>query len=142
VPQLIGWKERVTFPEWGLRGVKAKIDTGARSSAIHVAQYQLVEEASGMMAMIDLSGHRRFRPKVSAIAVPVLGMIAVKNSGGVVEMRPVVDALIRLGTVEKTIRLTVTDRSTMLFPLLLGRTALSDDFLVDVGRKYLLNRSK
>ena len=97
-PLLIGWKEYVAFPEWDLRRVRAKIDTGACTSALDVAGYEL--EA---------------------------------------ERRPVVEAMVRLGPVEKRIRLTVTRRSTMRFRMLLGREALRGQFVVDVRRKYVFS---
>ena len=69
-------------------------------------------------------------------------MVAVKNSAGLSEQRPLIEALVRLGPVAKRIPLTVTNRSGMLFRVILGRRALASDFVVDVGKKYLLRRDQ
>lgn len=132
----IGWKERIDFPEWRLRRVRAKIDTGARSSALGVAHYTLADTPDGPVVEIDLTGLRRTKHK--QITVPVLKMVLVKNSGGCSERRPMIEALVRIGPVEKRIRLTLTDRATMRHPMLLGRTTLAGDFVVDVAGRDLL----
>jgi hypothetical protein len=65
-------------------------------------------------------------------------MTVVRNSGGTLEQRPVIEAVVRLGDVEKKIQLTLTCRSGMRCRMLLGRQALAGDFVVDVARKYVL----
>ncbi len=139
---LIGWKEYVDFPEWGLRRVKAKVDTGARTSALDVARYVLERRAGGLVARMELALNRRRPDRLAAVETPVLRLAVVTSSDGVREERPVIEALVRLGPVEKRIRLTVTDRSGMLFPMLLGREALAGSFVVDVGRKYVLGKRR
>jgi len=64
----------------------------------------------------------------------------VRNSGGIPEYRPLIEASIRLGPVTKRVQLTVANRSGMLFRMILGRKALDGDFIVDVSKKYLLRR--
>ncbi len=136
---LIGWKEFVEFPEWGIRRVKAKIDTGARTSALGVVRYHLVRTgASGLAAELHLALNRKHPERVRVITVPVLGLIVVRNTSGQPEQRPLIEATVRLGPLTKRIRFTVADRSAMRFPMILGRKALEGDFCVDVSRKYLL----
>jgi hypothetical protein len=137
-PLLIGWKEYVDFPDWGLRRVRAKVDTGACTSALDVLRYRLEETAAGRVAHLELALNRRHPDRLTLVQAPVLDTVAVKNSGGRREYRPVVEALIRLGPVLKRIRLTVANRSGMRYPMLLGRRALAGDFIVNVTRKYLL----
>jgi hypothetical protein len=138
-PLLIGWKEYLDFPEWQLRRVKVKIDTGARTTALGVRHYELFPTAAcGLEAELHLAPYRRHPERVRVVRVPVPRLVRVRNSGGVDEQRPLVEAEIRLGPVRKRITLTVTTRSGMLFPILLGRKALEGDFVVDVSRKYLL----
>ncbi len=140
-PLVIGWKEYVDFPEWSLRRVKAKIDTGARTSALDVPSYDLEEvPGGGLVARLRLSLRRRGPAQLVEVRVPVLGTVVVSNSGGMREQRPLLEAEIRLGPVRKRIRLTVTNRAGMRFRMLLGREALHGDFVVDVGKKYLLRR--
>ena len=69
-------------------------------------------------------------------------MVIVKNTGGVSEQRPLIETTIRLGPVTKRVRLTVTHRSGLRFPVILGRKALEGDFIVDVSKKYLLRSNK
>jgi len=140
-PLLIGWKEYVDFPEWGIRHVKIKIDTGARTSALGVVSYDLrQEEGQGLMAELRLALRRRHPEQLVVVRTPVLRMVVVSNSGGMKEERPLVETRLRLGGVTKTVALTVTNRAAMLFPVILGRRALAGDFLVDVSQKYLLRK--
>jgi hypothetical protein len=138
---LIGWKEYVEFPEWGLRRVRAKIDTGARTSALGVQSCRVEQGSGGAVLLLELALHRKKPGRVLGVRVPVVATVVVKNSGGQTEHRPVIETLLRLGPVNKRIRLTVTDRSTMRYPVLLGRLALAGSFAVDVTQKYLLKKT-
>jgi hypothetical protein len=140
-PLRIGWKEYLDFPEWHIRHVKVKIDTGARTSALDVVSYELAEvDGKGLVARLQLALHRKHPERLTVVEAPVQRMIVVKNSAGMPEQRPLLEALIRLGPVSKRIALTATNRSGMLFRMILGRQALKGDFIVDVGEKYLLRR--
>jgi hypothetical protein len=134
----VGRREYVEFPDWGVGRVKAKVDTGARTSALGVARYELERSGEAVTARLHLRRGRRRAGEVKVVETPVVGMAIVKNSGGTREQRPVVEVTVRLGPVAKRIRLTVTDRTGMLCPMLLGREALRDSFVVDVRGKYLL----
>jgi hypothetical protein len=138
-PLVIGWKERADFPDWKVRRVKVKIDTGARTSAIDVTSYELRTVAGqGLVAELRLALHRRRPDRVTIVQTPVLEMVVVSNSSGMREQRPLIETTIRLGPITKRVRLTVTNRSGMRFPVILGRKALEGEFLVDVSRRYLL----
>jgi hypothetical protein len=142
-PVAIGWKEYVDLPDWDLRRIKAKVDTGARTSVLDVAGYDLVEvPGRGLVARLRLVLHRKHPERVTVVEAPVLRMVHVRNSGGVQEQRPLLETTLRLGPVCKRIRLTITNRAHMRFRMLLGRHALAGDFVVDVGQKYLLKRRK
>jgi hypothetical protein len=138
VPRVIGWKEYVEFPDWGLRRVKAKIDTGARTSALGVMGYELQESPDGLVAVLRLAPSRRHPERVAVVRAPVLRTVVVRNSGGVKEHRPLVETRVKLGPVTKVVRLTITYRSGMLLPMILGRQALAGEFIVDVSRKFVL----
>jgi hypothetical protein len=136
---LIGWKEYVDFPDWGLRQVKVKIDTGARTSALGVVSYELHQtDGGGVVARLRLAPYRKRPDKVTVVEVSVLGMVVVSNTGGTREERPLLETTVRLGPVSKRIQVTITNRGNMRFPMILGRKALEGDFVVDVSRKYLL----
>jgi hypothetical protein len=126
------------------------VDTGAWSSALDVGGYELEHTSQGAVVRLHLDvdhyrsrkGDASRRPNVIDVRAPVVAMAAVCNSGGQREVRPVVEAMVRLGAVQKTIRLTLTNRSSMRCRMILGREALAGTFLVDVGSKYLLRRKK
>jgi hypothetical protein len=140
VTTLIGRKEYVAFPDWNLRRLRAKIDTGAYSSALDADGYDIVESPAGPVARIRLVLSRRQKQRVRIVEAPVLRFTRVTCSSGVCEQRPVVAARIRLGPVEKTIRLTLTNRATLRHRMLLGREALNGTFLVDVSQRYVWGR--
>ena len=107
-PLPIGWKERLDFPEWGLRRVRVKIDTGAFTSALGAAECELVEADGQRLVRLRLALNRRRPDRVTVVEAPVLRMVHVTNSGGGREERPMIEAAVRLGPVEKRIRLTIT----------------------------------
>jgi hypothetical protein len=138
-PLLIGWKERLDFPAWGIRRVKAKVDTGARTSALDTVSYELYQaDGVGLCVRLRLALHRKHQGELRVVEAPVLRMVVVRNSAGMCEQRPLIEADIVLGPVRKRIGLTVTNRAGMRFRVILGRLALADDFVVDVSKKYLL----
>jgi len=137
-PLLIGWKEYVDFLDWRVHRVKIKIDTGARTSALGVVTYDLKESDAGRIATIRLALHRKHPERITTVRMPVLRMVVVRNSTGMCEKRPLIETMVRVGPVEKLIRLTLTHRDGLRFPMILGRTALEGDFVVDVSKKYLL----
>jgi hypothetical protein len=140
---VVGWKEYVDFVDWKLRRVKAKIDTGARTSALDVLSYELHDSATlGLTATLKMALDPRHPERLLDIVVPVLRMAVVSNSAGMREQRPVVETTIRLGLVTKRVRLTITNRAGMRFRMILGRKALEGDFVVDVAKKYLLRNIK
>ena len=143
-PVRIGWKEYLDLPELGIFRLKAKADTGARTSALHVDSLTVVETLPDgtEIAEVEIGVDRR-RPERRVIArVALLGRMRVKDSGGHPELRPWIETEIVLGPVRKRIRLTLTDRSGMLFRMILARKALEGDFVVDTSRKYLLGKRK
>jgi hypothetical protein len=141
-PLTIGWKERVDFVDWGIRRVKAKIDTGARTSALGVESLQLYDEDGIRIAELGLALNRKHPERKVVVRVPVLKMIRVCNSGGQREERPLVEAQLRIGPIVKPVYFTVTRRDCMVCPMILGRGALNGDFVVDVAYKYLLRAEK
>lgn len=141
---VIGWKEYLALPELGIPRIKAKVDTGARSSALHVEGLTVLERHADGTSRVGfevplgrLEPIRRVR-----CTAHVLREARITDSSGDSEIRPVIVTEMRLGPVHKRIVLTLTDRAGMLFRMLLGRKALEGDFLVDASRKYLLGRRR
>jgi len=133
---VVGALERVDIPAWGMRGVHARIDTGARTSALHVDA--LRELGAGRVEFVlgaDGTGAQRRAP----IEAPVARRARVRSTSGKLETRIFVTARIVLGESEHRIEIGLVDRSRMQNPMLLGRSALAGRFLVDPGRRYLLS---
>jgi hypothetical protein len=95
-------------------------------------------DGQGLVAELRLALDRKNRGKWKVVHWPVVEMVAVRNSSGLREQRPVVETTLQLGPVLKRVRLTITNRSHMRFRMILGRKALENDFIVDVSKQYLL----
>lgn len=126
--QVIGWREWVVFPDWSLR-IRAKADTGARSSAIDCAE---ISELPGNRVRFTVRLDRNDR-KLITLEAPVKLRKRVRSSSGQGNDRIFVETVMRLGEVEKTIVLSLVSRKTMIHRLLLGREALAGHFVVDSG---------
>jgi predicted deacylase len=138
----VGWVERVSLPSLGVDRLRAKIDTGARTSALHVTRMTTVGMTDGphRRPIVELTlpaGSRRGAPPAT-VRVLVRDHVQVKDTSGRTERRPVIETTLRLGSIERRIRITLTNRGDMLFPLLIGRTALSPGVVVDPTRRLLL----
>ncbi|WP_193212295.1 ATP-dependent zinc protease family protein [Luteolibacter marinus] len=137
----IGWAEYIDYPEWGIDGVKAKIDTGARSSALHVEN---LEDLGDGRVEFDVVYSRRKPFKRKRVTAPVVKWARVRSSTGHFQKRCFVMARIRIGEEECEVEISLVSRDKMLFRMLLGRKALEHRFLVDVSRRNVLSsrRSK
>ncbi len=131
---LIGWREYVVLPEWGVSHIKAKADTGARTSAIDVAN---IEEIGPDRVRFDLVIDRGTPVRTATIETDIVRRTRVKSSFGAAHDRLVVRTLIQLGPVRKSVDLSLVCRRNMLCRMLLGRAALEPEFVVDPGRRYL-----
>ena len=136
----VGWCERVALPELGVDGLQAKIDTGARSSALHVASLRELGRTPEGRARLEIEVPTGTRGRFQRVEVEVREHAQVRDSGGHAERRPVIETLLRLGTSERRVRVTLTSRGDMLFPMLVGRTALGDEVRVHPSRRFLLGR--
>lgn len=134
---VIGWSEYLDFPEWGIRGLKAKVDTGARTSALHVEDLEVIGHDRVRFDVI-ISSRKPFRYRTVECRIVKWGR--VRSSTGEYSERCFVSTLVRIGPVEKEIEVSLVSREKMLFRMLLGRKALEHDFLVDVGRRSLLTQ--
>jgi hypothetical protein len=136
----VGWCEWVALPELGIGHLHAKIDTGARTSALHVRAMRQVGERGGrpLLEVRLPTGRRPSSGKSRVARVEVEEWITVRDSGGHEERRPVITTTVTLGPVSRRVRVSLTDRGDMLFPMLVGRTALGEDFVVDAAARDVL----
>lgn len=133
----IGWREWVSLPELGVPAIKAKIDTGARSSALHAFDLERFDVDG--VAHVRFAVHpaqRRAHPAVP-VEAPVVRDALVRNPGGRVEVRPVIRTVVEWSGQRWDVELTLTRRDEMGFRMLLGRQAVRRRFLVDPGRSFL-----
>jgi hypothetical protein len=138
----IGWREWVGLPELNVASIKAKIDTGARTSALHAWKIEPFRRRGGLWLRFELHPTQRTHANRVACEARAVDERPVRNSGGQVERRYVIETLLRLGSLSWTIELTLADRDQMGFRMLLGRTALKDKILIDPGRSYLTSHDK
>jgi hypothetical protein len=136
---VIGWREYVAMPDWDVKHLKTKADTGARTSAIDVAN---IEELSNGRVRFDLVVDRKHPDARMTIEADIVRMSRVKSSLGKVHERPVIETTIQLGPVTKRVQLGLVCRKTMLCRMLLGRAALSPEFVVDPAHRYMHGRPK
>ena len=133
---LLGWREWVALPALGIDAVRAKVDTGARSSALHVdAQWRYSE--GGVPWVVFRLRPSRHGMRIIEAHAPVHDERAVLDSGGHSTRRVFLRTTLRLAGVEREIEINLTDRRGMLFPMLLGRTALDGAFTVDPAQSSL-----
>ena len=134
---VFGWRERVALPRLGIGRIRAKLDTGARSSALHVDSVQPFPRGGIQWLRFEvLTARRARRPFVCE--APALDRRRVRDSGGHVSERWFIETDVMLGALILAIEISLTDRCGMLFPMLLGRTALAGRMLVDPARSYTL----
>lgn len=134
---MVGWREWVTLPELGIDRIKAKIDTGARSSSLHA--YDMKRFRRRGVSMIRFKVHpiqREFRTVVEAEA-ELVDLRKVRSSSGVQTLRPVIATPLRLGDRAWEIEITLVRRDAMGFRMLLGRQALRGHLLVDPARSFI-----
>jgi hypothetical protein len=133
----VGWREWVGLPQLKVSSIKAKIDTGARTSALHAWKIEPFRRRGALWLRFELHPVQRTHAKRIACEARAVDERAVRNSGGQVERRFIIETMLRLGGFAWPIELSLTDRDQMGFRMLLGRTALKTGLLVDPGHSYL-----
>jgi hypothetical protein len=134
---VIGWREQVALPELGILEVKAKIDTGARSSALHAFDIETFPRDGKMMVRFKVHPYQRDSHRTIIAQAELIDQRYVRNSSGYAQLRPVIQTTLELGHNAFPIELTLTNRDVMGFRMLLGREAIRQRFLVDAGKSFL-----
>jgi hypothetical protein len=127
----VGWREWVALPGLGIPGIKAKIDTGARTSALHTFRLDTFSAGGGMRVRFGIHPLPRRTDLEIFCEADVVDRRLVTDSGGHREWRYVILTPLRLGGAEWEIEITLTNRDSMLFRMLLGRSALTGRLMVD-----------
>lgn len=131
-----GWREWIALPDLGVPAIKAKIDTGARTSSLHAFNIETVPSEAGTLLRFEVHPHQR-RPQAIVAEALLLGYRRVRSSSGHESERPVIRTTIACFDMVWEIELTLANRDQMGFRMLLGREALRGRLLVNPGASYL-----
>lgn len=135
-----GWREWVSLPDLGLQQVKAKVDTGARTSAIHAFALRTYNDAGQERVEFSMHPNQKDTDTVVVCDARVVDKRIVSDSGGHKEERLVIETTLVIGGHAWPIEATLTGRDDMLFRMLLGRTAMKNRAVVDPGRSYVVGK--
>jgi hypothetical protein len=134
---IIGWREWVSLPELGIENIKAKVDTGARTSALHAFDLDVINNNGKRTVKFKMHPLQDNNEYVVECQADVIDERNVTDSGGHKERRLVIKTMVEIGDKRLPIEMTLTDRDTMKFRMLLGRTSLKRNFVVEPGKSYL-----
>ncbi|MEM1264050.1 MAG: ATP-dependent zinc protease [Pseudomonadota bacterium] len=134
----LGWREWVALPELGLDAIKAKVDTGARTSTLHAFEVAEYKKGGASHVRFQVHPNQKDNDTVVVCHAPVVDRRRVSDSGGHREWRWVIVTDLLIGAHEWSIEMTLTARDNMLFRMLLGRTAMRGRAIVDPARSYLV----
>ncbi len=138
----IGWREWVLLPDLGLPEIKAKIDTGARTSCLHAFSVEPFIKDGKQWVRFGIHPHQDDTETEVFCEAEVIDKRMISDSGGHKEERYVIATEVELANQRWPIEITLTNRDTMLFRMLLGRTAMANRIIVDPGKSFLFGKAK
>lgn len=137
---IIGWREWVSLPNLDILEIKAKIDTGARSSALHAFDIEKFHRQRKRMVRFKVHPYQGDSIRTVTAEAELIDERNVRSSDGHCELRPVIQTTVELSGDRWLIEITLTNRDLMHFRMLLGRQAIKELFLVDAGQSFLRSR--
>jgi hypothetical protein len=138
----IGWREWVSFPDLGIARIKAKVDTGARTSALHAFSLEPFREGNQEKIRFAIHPLQNNVTEVVTCVADVIDKRFITDSGGHREERYVIQTNIILANRSWPIEITLTERDSMLFRMLLGRSAIRKRYLVNPARSFIKTKMK
>jgi hypothetical protein len=137
---VVGWRETIALPEFGLETLSAKLDTGASLSSLHAMQIELISKRRESWVRFWTQSDDVDSGSPIRCEARCLGERAIRSSNGHVETRPIIETVVYLGGFQWPIEITLNDRSSLDCKVLLGRSALASRCIIDCSRKHLLSR--
>ena len=138
----LGWREWVSLPDLGLQRIKAKVDTGARTSAIHAFALRTYEQDGRERVEFRMHPNQKDNDTVVVCDAAVVDKRVVSDSGGHKEDRLVIETTLVIGAHAWPIEATLTARDDMLFRMLIGRTAIKNRAVVNPARSYVVGKKR
>ena len=139
---IIGNLERCDLPDLGIVGLEVRIDTGAKTSSLHVDNLQQIEKNSEKWLRFDIHPDIYDIDTIVTCESPLHGIRKIKSSNGASERRYIIQTTFSLGMDAWPIEITLTDRADMNYLMLLGRQGMSDRILVDPSSSFLIKSVK
>lgn len=139
---VIGWREWISLPDVGIKRIKAKVDTGARSSSLHAYDLEEFEREGETMVRFKVHPIQRKVRRIIETEAKVMDHRSVRSSSGKATVRPVIVTNVSLLGHIWPVELTLANRDEMGFRMLLGREAFRGRFLVDAGKSYYGGKPK
>ncbi len=140
--QTIGWREWLCLPSFAIKKIKAKIDTGARTSSLHAFDIEEFKKGKKTFVRFSIHPHQKDNLRSVHCQAELIEKRKVKDSGGKITLRPVIITKARLGSTEWDIEVTLTSRDEMGFRMLLGRQAVRGLFMINPARSFLFKKIK
>ncbi len=139
---ILGWREWAALPGLSIAKIKVKVDTGARTSALHTFKLEPYQGATGRRIRFWVHPLQNDTEYVVECDTEILDQRVVTDSGGHAEQRYVIETPIVIGNQQWPIEVTLTDRDTMKFRMLLGRNAIRKNYVVDASASFIAGKPK